>query len=129
MATDFSGKWKSDRSEGWPELLDKLNLPKDNFPANLRITHTITQSGDRVNIKTTNNIDETLRESTIIVGTNFRDPAAWHKVEYTTAWRNGKLVLTRTTGQGGITREIVDGEMVITHSLDGVEAKSYYIKQ
>ncbi|XP_071792060.1 fatty acid-binding protein, liver-like [Asterias amurensis] len=131
MATDLSGKWKSGRSEGWPEFLAKLDIALDKLPANLRITHDISQSGDRINIKTTNNIDETMKESTIIVGSNFKDQSPWLNVEYTTAWGdNGELVMTRTTGLiGGITRELVDGEMLVTHTLDGVVAKAYFTRQ
>ena len=130
MTTDFSGTWKSGRSEGWPELLDKLNIPKEKLPSGLRITQLITQTGDRVNIKTTNNIDDTMRESTVDVGESFTDRAAGYDIEYTTAWgQGGKLVLTRTNGNGSITREIVVGEMLVTHNHEGVIAKSYFTKQ
>ncbi|XP_022087627.1 uncharacterized protein LOC110977643 [Acanthaster planci] len=131
MATDFSGRWKSSRSEGWPELLDKLNIPKDKLPPDLRITQLISQTGNQINIKTTNNIDDTMRESTIVVGEKFVDRAAGHDIEYLTAWNDdGKLVLTRTNGNGGMTRELTaGGEMLVTHLHEGVVAKSFFAKQ
>ncbi|XP_038074255.1 uncharacterized protein LOC119742409 [Patiria miniata] len=131
MTTDFSGTWRSGRSEGWPELLDKLNIPKEKLPSGLKITQLITQTGNTINIKTTNNIDDTMRESTIVVGERFTDRAAGYDIEHTTAWgEEGRLVLSRVTGTGGLTRELTpEGEMLVIHDHEGVVAKSYFTKQ
>ncbi|XP_022087641.1 uncharacterized protein LOC110977652 [Acanthaster planci] len=130
MPADFSGKWvSSGKQEGWVAFLAKFNIPIDKIPPDIKVTEEITQSGNTITIKTTNNKDDKVKEVTITVGTNHKDTVApGVEMEFTTAWEGDKLVLKKVGGSGGSTRELVGNEMVVTLDADGTIAKSYYDK-
>ena len=116
--------------EGWPELLDALKVDKSKVPADLKVTETITQSGDAITIVTTNNKDPSAKkEVTINVGSNFTETLVGQPIECTTAWQGDKLVLTGVGGRGQSTRELVDGQMLVTIQIGGAVAKTWFAKQ
>ncbi|XP_071791733.1 uncharacterized protein [Asterias amurensis] len=130
MPTDFSGVWTSGRSEGWPELLTALKIPMDKIPKDMKMTETISQSGDAVTIVTTNNKDpSSKKELTINVGSNFTNSVMGHDIESSSEWKDDKLVTRATGGKGGSVRELVGGEMLVTIDFEGIVAKTYYVKQ
>ncbi len=129
MPANFSGTWTNERSEGWPELLKALNIPTDKIPKDMKVTETITQSGDSVTIVTTNNKDpSSKKELTINVGSNFTNSVMGHDIESSSEWKGDQLVTRAVGGKGGSIRELVGGEMVVTTDYLGIIAKSYYKK-
>lgn len=130
MPADFSGKWVTGKQEGWVEFLAKFKVPTDKIPADIKVTEAITQSGDKITIKSSNNKDDKVKEVTIKVGSNHKDQIApGVELEFTTAWEGAKLVMKKVGGTGGVTREITGDQMLVTLDAgDGVVAKSYYDK-
>ncbi|XP_038075828.1 fatty acid-binding protein, brain-like [Patiria miniata] len=129
MSTNFAGKWTSCKSEGWDKLLSQFGVPLDKIPADIKVTEEITQTGDKVVIKTTNNKDDKVKEVTINVGSNFKDTvASGVELEFTTAWEGGKLVLTRTDGKGSAVREMDGAHMKLTINHEGTTAITTYAK-
>ncbi|XP_038075847.1 uncharacterized protein LOC119743501 [Patiria miniata] len=129
MPADFSGKWVSGKSEGWDVFLSKFGIPVDKIPTDIKVTEEISQSGDKINIKTTNNKDDNVKEVTINVGSNHKGMVApGVEMEFTTAWEGAKLVLQKVGGKGGSSRELVGAQMLVTVDADGTIAKSYYDK-
>ncbi|XP_038075826.1 fatty acid-binding protein, intestinal-like [Patiria miniata] len=128
MPANFSGTWTSSKSEGWPALLDKLGVPKEKFPTDLKVTHAITQSGNTINMKTTNNKNSDVKSVTINVGSNHKEHIVGHEIEQTTAWQGDKLVMRAVSGSGGVTYEITSGQLIVTIEHQGVVAKSYFTK-
>ena len=128
MPANFSGTWHSAKSDGWPALLDKMGVPKDKFPADLKVTHVISQSGNTINMKTTNNQNSDVKNATINVGSNHKESVVGHEIEQTTAWQGDKLVMRAVNGSGGVTYEIDGGQLVVTIEHQGVIAKSYFTK-
>ncbi|XP_022087626.1 fatty acid-binding protein, intestinal-like [Acanthaster planci] len=128
MPANFSGTWKSFKSENWANLLDKMGVPKEKLPADLQVTHTISQSGNTINMKTTNNHNSDVKNVTINVGSNHKEDVMGHQIEQTTAWQGNKLVMRAVNGSGGVIYEIVGDQMVVTIEHQGVVAKSYFSK-
>ncbi|XP_022087642.1 fatty acid-binding protein, intestinal-like [Acanthaster planci] len=129
MPANFSGKWVSGASEGWDKFLGKFGVPVEKFPADIVVTEEIAQSGDAINIKTSNNKDDKVKQVTINVGQNFKDTIGGGKeLEFTTAWQGDKLVMTGIDGKGSVTRELSGGNMLVTFTHEGVVAKSTYNK-
>ncbi|XP_038075797.1 uncharacterized protein LOC119743461 [Patiria miniata] len=131
MPADFSGTWTSGKSEGWLDLLEAMKVDKSKLPADLKVTETITQSGDSITIVTTNNKDPSAKkEVTITVGSNFTDTVMGHPIDCTTAWEGSTLVLTGTgAGKGKSTRGMAGGQMMTTMEIGGVMAKTWWDKQ
>ncbi|XP_038075836.1 fatty acid-binding protein, intestinal-like [Patiria miniata] len=128
MPANFSGTWTSTKTEGWPELFEKMGVPKERFPADLKLTHAVTQSGNIVHMKTTNNVNHDVKVVTITVGSTHRELVATSEIEHTTAWEGDKLVMRAVSGSGGITYEITGGQLIITVEHQGMVAKSYFSK-
>ncbi|XP_038074337.1 fatty acid-binding protein 2, liver-like [Patiria miniata] len=131
MPGDFNGKWVTCKAEGWEGFLKKFNIPTDKIPADIVVTEEITQSGDKITIKSSSNKDDKVKEVIINVGSNHKDAVAGGKeLEFTTAWDGAKLVMKNVDGKGGgVIREITGGQMLLTLDAgDGVIAKSYYNK-
>ena len=129
MPGNFTGKWKTCKSEGWDTLLGKFGVPVDKFPTDIVVTEEITQSGDTITVKYSNNKGSNVREVTFNVGSNFKyEVVPGVELDFATAWEGNKLVLTRTTGEGRIVREIVGANMIVNLNHEGILAKSTYEK-
>ncbi|XP_038075829.1 fatty acid-binding protein 10-A, liver basic-like [Patiria miniata] len=129
MPTNFAGKWTSCKSENWDKFLGKFGVPLEKLPADIKVTEEITQSGNKITIKTTNNKDDKVKEVTINVGSNFKDTLmSGVELEFTTAWQGDKLVLTGTDGKGSAVREMDGAHMKVSLTHEGTTATTTYDK-
>ena len=129
MPGNFGGKWTSCKSEGWDTLLGKFGVPVDKFPTDIVVTEEITQSGDAITIKTSNNKDSNVKEVTVNVGSNFKNQVGpGVELEFTTAWEGDKLVMKQVGGDAESTREIDGAHMVVVVKHAGIVAKTTYDK-
>ena len=130
MPVDFSGTWVSAKSEGWETILDAMKIDKSKFPADVKVTQTITQKGNDITIVTTNNKDPSARkEAKFTVGERFTDTTFGQPMEAHSAWEGNKLTFAGTDGKGKGWREIVGGQMLIVISYEDLSCKIWYDKQ
>merc|ERR1712002_108550 len=126
---NFSGKWVFDRAENMEAVADALKVDKSKVPDDRSTTTEITQNGDTFQIKTITAVKT--REVTFTVGTPFIDQDLKElrgiDVELTPSWEGSKLVMTGPKGNGA-SREIVNGQMVVTFTIDGVTGKRFFNK-
>lgn len=123
MPVDFSGKWCLDRTEGGEAFAQKLGIPADKIPttANLEVT----QSGDTFNFKIIT--EANTREHSVVVGKPFKESIMGMDIEGTANWEGDRLV-TKTEKGSETIREIVNGELVVTMTVQGATAKRVFKK-
>ncbi|XP_033127880.1 cellular retinoic acid-binding protein 1-like [Anneissia japonica] len=133
---NFSGTWKLKEAQNFEELLEKVGITPE-LKAKLSSsdavpTVEIKQDGDNFTIKTITKLKT--RENSFKVGETFVDQDIKEikgiDVTVKSAWEGGKLVLTNAKEATGTKaeRELVNGEMHVTFTYQGVVAKRIFTK-
>ncbi|XP_071963547.1 cellular retinoic acid-binding protein 1-like [Antedon mediterranea] len=134
--TNFSGTWKLKDAQNFEALLEKAGITPE-LKAKLASsdaipTVEIQQDGDNFTIKTITKLKT--RVNSFKVGDTFIDEDIKEikgiEVTVQSAWEGGKLILTNAkeaTGTKAV-RELVNGEMHVTMTYQGVTAKRIFTK-
>ena len=123
MPADFSGKWTLLRTEGAEEFATKLGIPADKIPKTADLE--VTQSGNDFTFKITT--EANTREHTVSVGKPFKESILGMEIEGTADWDGDKLVSKTEKGSETV-REIVNGELHVTMTVQGATAKRVFKK-
>ena len=124
MPADFNGKWKMDRTEGAAEFIKALGIPADKVPKSADLE--IKQNGDdefTFQVVT----EKATRNHSVTVGKSFKESILGVDFEGAARWDGDRLVTANDKGTE-ITREIIDGELVVTMTVKGVTAKRIFKK-
>ncbi|XP_072022488.1 fatty acid-binding protein, intestinal-like [Amphiura filiformis] len=123
MPCDFSGKWTLDRTEGGAEFASKLGIPADKIPKTADLV--VTQDGNNFNFKIIT--EANTREHKVVVGVPFKESILGMEIEGTANWEGDRLV-TKTEKGSQTVREIVNGELVVSMTVQGATAKRVFKK-
>ncbi|PIK49334.1 putative fatty acid-binding protein 2, liver [Apostichopus japonicus] len=132
MAAAFEGKWVFDRSEGMDAIVGALSLPADKVPKSGQTTLEYKISGNSFTINGTHPKSGKALSSTFTIGEKFKadELSAYlgKDVYATPSWTGSKLVVSGEGGQGSLTREVVNGELVTTFTFGGASGKRIFKK-
>jgi len=119
----FAGKWTLVRTEGGEEFAKGLGIPADKIPTKADLE--VTQNGDDFTFKIVT--ENATREHNVCVGKPFKESILGMEIEGTANWEGERLV-TKTEKGSETIREIVNGELVVTMTVQGFTAKRIFKK-